>query len=172
ASGSAAWPNGTCNVPCSTRASDARSSKAPWGIGELAAVMLRPGDERVVGGGCLVGSLAEPGADAPVELTGLPGGDGCHVAAPGRVGEDLGERDGFGEGDDPRAERCVRPELAGPGAPARRPARAPASPPVHDRTGTPSSAPGPAGGPALSHSSGSGLIPSRSSTGSTAGFPA
>lgn len=41
----------------------------------MAAVVLSPGDERVVGGGRLVGSLAEPGGDAPVELAGLPGGD-------------------------------------------------------------------------------------------------
>jgi hypothetical protein len=65
--------------------------------------MLFPGDDRVVVGGRLVGSLAEPGADAPVELAGLPGGDRCHVAAPVRVGEDLGKGDGFREGDGPRA---------------------------------------------------------------------
>ena len=80
--------------------------------------MLRPGDERVVVGGCLEGSLAEPGADALVELVGLPGGGRCNVLAPARVSEDLGERDGFREGNDPRAERRVRPELGGPGAPA------------------------------------------------------
>jgi hypothetical protein len=86
--------------------------------GEAAAVMLRPGDERVIGGWRLVGSLAEPGADTPVEVGGLPGGDCGHVEAPVRVGEDLGERDGFREGDDPRAERRVWSETGGPGPPA------------------------------------------------------
>jgi hypothetical protein len=73
--------------------------------------MPGPDDDRVVVGGRLVGSLAEPGGDAPVELVGLPGGDRCHVLVPVRVGEDLGERDGFREGDDPRAERRVRAEF-------------------------------------------------------------
>jgi hypothetical protein len=40
-------------------------------------VVLGPGDERVVGGGRLVGSLAEPGGDTLVELASLPGGDCC-----------------------------------------------------------------------------------------------
>lgn len=111
------WPNGTCNVPCSTRASAAAHPSLLTVAGGTTAVMLRPGDERVVGG-CPVGSLAEPGAGTLAELVGLPGGDRCHVAAPARAGEDLGERDGFREGDDPRAERRVRPELGGPGPPA------------------------------------------------------
>jgi hypothetical protein len=40
------------------------------------------------------------------------------VVAPVRVCEDLGERDGFGEGDHPRVERRVWPESGRPGPPA------------------------------------------------------